>query len=101
MSNQIGSTNHDLWVNEQLQDVEFAAEFLNTAMEDDNPKVFLLALRKVVDARCKISVICVKTGLSQETINRELAGINGLSVKTLTVILRQSGFSLCFSPVRE
>ena len=36
-------TNHDLWLNDQLQDVEFAAEFLNAAMEDDDPQVYLLA----------------------------------------------------------
>lgn len=101
MSNQIGSTNHDLWVNEQLQDVEFAAEFLNTAMEDDDPEVFLLALRKVVDARCKIRVIAARTGRSQQTINPELAGINDLTVKTLTAVLHDTGLKLCFSPVRE
>jgi DNA-binding phage protein len=54
---QTALTNHDLWLNEQLQDVGFAAEFLNAAMEDDDPQVYLLALRKLVDARCGIKAI--------------------------------------------
>ena len=46
---------HDDWLFDQLQDAEFAAEFLNAAGEDDDPKTFLTALRKVVDAHGGIS----------------------------------------------
>ena len=50
------STNekHDNWLFDQLQDAEFAAECLNAASEDDDPKTYLTALRKVVDARVHI-----------------------------------------------
>ena len=52
------STNekHDNWLFDQLQDAEFAAEFLNAAREDDDPKTYLAALRKVVAARDGISL---------------------------------------------
>ena len=38
---------HDDWLFQQLQDAEFAAEYLNAANEDDDPKTYLAALRKV------------------------------------------------------
>ena len=41
---------HDDWLLEQLKGAEFAAEFLNAANEDDDPKTYLTALRKVVEA---------------------------------------------------
>jgi hypothetical protein len=42
---------HNDWLFEQLKDAEFAAEYLNAASEDDDPKTYLTALRKVVEAR--------------------------------------------------
>ena len=42
---------HNDWLTEQLKDAEFAAEYLNAASEDDDPKTYLTALRKVVEAR--------------------------------------------------
>jgi DNA-binding phage protein len=35
----------------KLADADFAAEYLNAASEDDDPKSYLTALRKVVEAR--------------------------------------------------
>jgi hypothetical protein len=49
------------WLFEQLNDAEFAAEFLNTASEDDDPKTYFTALRKVIEAR----------GLQVQAINAE------------------------------
>ena len=42
---------HNDWLSEQLKDAEFAAEYLNAASEDDDPKTYLMALRKVVHAQ--------------------------------------------------
>jgi DNA-binding phage protein len=42
---------HDEWLMAQLADAEFAAEYLNAASEDDDPKTYLTAMRKVVEAR--------------------------------------------------
>ena len=35
---------HDDWLLEQLKDGDFAAEYLNAASEDDDPKTYLTAL---------------------------------------------------------
>jgi DNA-binding phage protein len=50
---------HDKWLIEQLQDAEFAAEFLNAAGEDDDPATYLTAFRKVVEARGGMAFIAV------------------------------------------
>ncbi len=44
---------HNDWLFEHLKDAEFAAEYLNAASEDDDPKTYLTALRKVVEARAQ------------------------------------------------
>ncbi len=60
-------TKHDDWLFEQLKDAEFAAEYLNAAGEDDDPKTYLTALRQVVDARGGIASTAEKAHLSRET----------------------------------
>ena len=52
---------HNDWLFEQLKDAEFAAEFLNAASEDDDPKTYLTALRKVVEARGGMATVAQKT----------------------------------------
>jgi DNA-binding phage protein len=45
---------HDDWLVEQLKDAEFAAEFLNAASEDDDPKTYLTArgeVRRIISMR--------------------------------------------------
>ena len=45
------TTSYRNLLRENLQDPEYAAEYLNAAIEDGDEKVFLLALRDVADAR--------------------------------------------------
>lgn len=51
---------HDDWLLEQLKDAEFAAEFLNAANEDDDPKTYLTALRKVAEARGGMALVTTR-----------------------------------------
>ena len=64
---------HDDWLFKQLKDGEFAAEYLNAASEDDDPKTYLTALRKVVEARGGMTSIAEKAHLSRETLYRTLS----------------------------
>ena len=83
--------NHDSWLFEQLQDAEFAAEFLNAASEDDDPKTYLTALRKVVEARGGVASIADKTQLSRETLYRTLSSRGNPTIKTLHAVLKATG----------
>ena len=42
---------HNEWLREQLKDPGFSAEYLTAAAEDEEPAVFLQALRKVAEAQ--------------------------------------------------
>jgi DNA-binding phage protein len=52
---------HNDWLFEQLKDAEFAAEYLNAARGDDDPKTLLTALSKVVKAQGGIPSVALKT----------------------------------------
>ena len=82
---------HDSWLFEQLQDAEFAAEFLNAASEDDDPKTYLTALRQVVEARGGVASLAERTQLSRETLYRTLSSRGNPTIKTLHAVLKATG----------
>jgi probable addiction module antidote protein len=87
-------TSHDEWLVEQLQDAEFAADFLNVASEDDDPATYLTALRMVVDARGGIARVAEQTQLSRETLYRTLSARGNPTVKTLAAVLKATGLKM-------
>lgn len=84
-------TKHDDWLFEQLKDAEFAAEYLNAAGEDDDPKTYLTALRQVVDARGGIASTAEKAHLSRETLYRTLSTRGNPTIRTLNAVLKATG----------
>ena len=51
---------HNEWLREQLKDPGFSAEYLTAAAEDEEPAVFLQALRKVAEAQGMAVVATLK-----------------------------------------
>jgi probable addiction module antidote protein len=88
---------HDDWLMGQLADAEFAAEFLNAASEDDDPKTYLTALRKVVEARGGMATVAGKAELSRETLYRTLSVRGNPTIKTLTAVLKATGLKFGIS----
>jgi probable addiction module antidote protein len=82
---------HDEWLLQQLKDAEFAAEYLNAASEDDDPKTYLTALRKVVEARGGMADIAEKAHLSRETLYRTLSTRGNPTIRTLSAVLKATG----------
>lgn len=82
---------HDDWLFEQLKDGEFAAQYLNAASEDDDPKTYLTALRKVVEARGGMAYIAEKAHLSRETLYRTLSSRGNPTIRTLNAVLKATG----------
>ena len=78
---------HGDWLMERLKSADFAAEYLNAASEDDDPRSYLIALRNVVDARGGIAAVAQKTSLSKETLYRTLSARGNPTIKTLTAVL--------------
>ena len=82
---------HDQWLTEQLADAEFAAQYLNAASEDDDPKTYLTALRKVVEASGGMASVAGKAELSRETLYRTLSVRGNPTIKTLAAVLKATG----------
>ena len=57
---------------EYLDDEEVIAEYLTAALEDPNPKVFLLAVANVAKAR-GIAKVAEDSGLGRESLYKALA----------------------------
>jgi len=55
-------------LSEALKDPNEAIEYLNAAMEDGEPEVFLLALRDVVDSYGGMSKLAASTSLNRENL---------------------------------
>ena len=52
---------------EQLQDPEEAAAYLNAALHDEDPRVFLLALRDIAEAQGGMSWLAEVADLNRES----------------------------------
>ena len=89
---------HDDWLYQKLQDAEFAAEYLNAASEDDDPKTYLTALRKVAEARGGMAHVAQSAGVSRETLYRMLSAHGNPTIKTLSVVLKATGLKIAVSP---
>ncbi len=58
---------------EQLQKPEEAAAYLNAALSDDDPHVFLLALRDIAEAKGGMNWLAEQADLNRENLYRTLS----------------------------
>jgi probable addiction module antidote protein len=79
---------------EDLQNPSFVVEYLNAALEDGEPEVFLLALRQVVQAQGGFSELARKTGLNREQLYRTLSRGGNPRLHNLDSILDSLGLHL-------
>jgi len=77
-----------------LQNPEEAAEYLNACLEDEDPRVFLLALRDVADAHGGMRTLSRDTRLNRESLYRMLSRTGNPSLDSLTAVLRAVGLRL-------
>ena len=80
---------------ESLKDPIEAAEYLNAALEDGDPEVFLLALRDVVGARGGgMTSLAEKTKLNRESLYRMLSKKGNPELRSLGALLDALGLRL-------
>lgn len=95
--------NHDdAMVAELRENPEYAQIYLQTALEDIYEEggiaAFLIALRRVVEARGGISEISKKSGLSRQQLYKTLSENGNPTLTTLTEITRAAGVRLIPQP---
>jgi probable addiction module antidote protein len=94
MSKKIArSEPYDDYLIDSLKNRRRAKAYLNAALEDEDPRVFLLALRNVAQAH-GIGKLATQSSLNRENLYRMLSGRGNPSLKSLGALLESLGFRL-------
>jgi probable addiction module antidote protein len=79
---------------ESLKSPEEAAHYLNACLEDEDARVFLLALRDVADAHGGIRALSRDARLNRESLYRMLSKSGNPSLESLAAVLKACGLRL-------
>jgi probable addiction module antidote protein len=82
-----------------LRDKKKALLYLREAIEDENPQVFLLALRNVAQANGGVAELAKKTGLDRVNLYRLLSKNGNPRLDSLNLVLRSLGMRISFEKV--
>jgi probable addiction module antidote protein len=77
---------------------EESVAYLNAALEDEDPKVFLIALRDVVEAHGGMSKISKQSQLNRESLYRMLSEKGNPELASISKLLKSIGFNLAIYP---
>jgi probable addiction module antidote protein len=90
------SISHDEATVRELRDnSEFAAEYLRAALEDDDePRVLLIALRRIAEARGGIAKVAKAAGIERESLYRALSERGNPRLSTLVAVTKAVGLKL-------
>jgi probable addiction module antidote protein len=83
-----------------LDNDELIAEYLNAALEDTNPDIFLAAISDVAKAR-GMSRLAKDSGLGRESLYKALSPGAKPRYDTVLKLLRALGVELQTSPVKD
>lgn len=81
----------------RLKDAEYAAEYIQAALEEEDPKVFLMALRNVADAQ-GMAQLAKKSNLSRENLYTTLSDRGNPRLSSLYAIIGALGLHLSVQP---
>ena len=79
---------------ESLRNPDEAAQYLNACLEDEDARVFFLALRDVADAHGGIRALSCTAHLNRESLYRMLSKSGNPSLDSLTAVLNACGMRL-------
>ncbi len=77
-----------------LQDPEEAAAYLNACLEDEDPHVFLLALKDVADAQGGMSKLSRNSSLNRQSLYRTLSQTGNPKLQSIRCLLSSLGMDL-------
>jgi probable addiction module antidote protein len=85
-------------IEELRADPNLAAEYLNAAAEDDDPRVYLAALRTVAEAQ-GMAKVAEAAGVPRESLYRALSAGGNPRFSTLYAVLRAAGLKMAVQRV--
>ena len=101
-SKPAASRNHeDATVESFRKDPAFAAEYLNSVLEDGDQKELMLVLRRMAKALGGMSKLAEEAELNVNTLYRTLSPKGNPELKSLRALLRAMGMQLTVRPLRK
>jgi len=96
------SVSHDEVIIRRLRtSPKFAAEYLQAALEDvEEPKVLLIALRQIAEARGGVAKVAKAAGIQRESLYRALSERGNPRLSTLSAVLKAVGLKLTVEAAR-
>ena len=92
------TTSYKAHLEKRLMVPKEAAGYLNAALEDEDPRVFLLALKDVADAAGGMSQLADKSSLNRQSLYRALSKSGNPKLISVLSILSAMGFEICIRP---
>lgn len=93
--NKPSISHNEAVIRELRDDPEFAAEYLRAALEDVmEPRVLLIALRQLAEARGGIAKVAKAAGIERESLYRALSPRGNPRLSTLVAVTRAIGLKL-------
>ncbi len=95
------SISHDEAIVRELKDnPDFAEEYLKAALEDaGEPKVLLIALRHLAEAKGGMAKVAKKAGIERESLYRALSPTGNPRLSTLVAVTKAIGLKLTVEAV--
>jgi probable addiction module antidote protein len=94
MKREASISHEEALVRELREDPEYAMEYLCAALDEDEPKVLLIALRRVIEARGGIAKVAKAAGVERESLSRALSAKGNPRWSTLAAVLKAVGLRL-------
>lgn len=85
---------YETFLDEELRNPKEAAAYLSRSLDDEDPAVFLLALKDVARVHGGLGTLARKASLSRESLYRTLSEKGNPELYSLDAILRALGFKL-------
>lgn len=74
--------------------MEYSALYLTECLDDDDPRIFLIALRHVIEAHGGMAKVAKLTGLNRESMYKALSNRGNPSLQYVRAILAALGIKV-------
>lgn len=75
-----------------MENPDEAVEYLNASLKEEDPRIFLMALRDVTKAFGGIKRVAEQTGLNRESLYKALSGKRYPRINSINALLGALGF---------
>ena len=95
MKHKASTSLDEAMVRELRENPDFAAEYLRAALADaEEPRVLLVALRRVAEARGGVAKVAKAAGIERESLYRALSAHGNPRLSTLVAVTKAMGLKL-------